>query len=243
MGEGFWEHPDWARQDSAEDNDDDEIIGLEYEELDAVNDWVVKLTFNRVGESKGLSGNGFFLNIPGVEDRHIILTAAHNLMKNGDHSFNLKAIYNNPYEVDPSDPSKVIFTYPTNSPFIEVSVENTSPHTYVCEGYAQGSTNPADDYGIICIPRTPGVGPKGFGFSLNLAFRKVFKGTIHVSGFRAPRGDASEPPKTIRPVTSSGSNMAYHNDHIEYWAKTEPGISGSPVWVEYNRFIAAVGIQ
>lgn len=243
MGEGFWEHPDWARKNNADDNDNDETVGLEYQELDTVNDWVVKLTFNRVGESKELSGNGFFLNLPGVEDRHIILTAAHNLMKNKERSYNLKAIYNNPYEVDPSDPSKVIFTYPTNSPFIITSVENTTPNTYICQGYANGSTNPADDYGIICIQRTSPKGPKGFGFSLNLAFKKVFKGTVHVSGFRAPADDVPEPPKTIRPVTSSGSNMVYHHNYIEYWAKTEPGISGSPVWVEYNKFIAVVGIQ
>lgn len=247
MGEGFWEHPDWARQNNAND-DDDENTGLEFEEIDTVNDWVVKLTFNRVGEAKGLSGNGFFLNLPGVEDRHIILTAAHNLMKDRERSFNLRVIYNNPYEVDPSDPTKVIFAYPakpgSNPAFIDIEVENTAPNTYICEGYASGSKDPSADYGVICIPRTSPNGPKGFGFSLNLAFKTVFKGTVHVSGFRAPRGDAStEPPKTIRPVTSSGSKMIYHKDHVEYWANTEPGISGSPVWVEYNRFIAAVAIQ
>ena len=237
MADGFWEHPDWAQE--TVDNDGP---SLEYIDLDTINNWVVKLTFKRLGEAEPLSGSGFFLNLPDIQDKHVILTAAHNLVSNQQRSLDLKVLYNNPFDIDPDNPGKVKFADNKHEAIIEVPVDNTegSHNVYICQGY-KGEGDPSVDYGVITIPRTSPNGPRGFGFSLPLAYRKSFKGNVHVSGFRT---DKSIPPiKTLRPTTSSSFDMIYHNNHVEYQAITLKGMGGSPVWVEYQKYLAVVAIQ
>lgn len=239
MADSLWEHPDWAQQ---KDGDNDDGRGLEYTDLDAINNWVVQFRFNRVNDPEDYCGNGSFLNVPSFPDKHIIITCAHNLIHGGKRSINLEIHYNNPFEIDPADPTKVIFTDPKRPAIIVVPIENNQDNVYICKDYTgAGTGDPAVDYGVIVIPRTSIQTPHGFGFSLKLAFRNSFKGNVHVSGFRkSPKGVM----KPLRPLTSSGVGMSYHNGKsIEYRARTESGISGSPVWVQYNKFIAVVGIQ
>lgn len=237
MADSLWEHPDWAQQ---KDGDEEESAGLEYADLD-ISNWVVQLRFNRVNDLDNYCGNGSFLNIPSIPDKHIIITCAHNLIHDGHRSLNLEVHYNNPFEVDPADPTKVVFTDPQKPAIIVVPVDNNADNVYICKDYSAGAGDPAVDYGVIVIPRTSIKIPHGFGFSLKLAFRKSFKGNVHVSGFRkSPKGTM----KPLRPLTSSAIGMSYQNGNVvEYRATTEAGISGSPVWVAYNKFIAVVAIQ
>jgi V8-like Glu-specific endopeptidase len=237
----LWEHPDWARQDGLQENDDDdndEGTSLNYLDMDVINDWVVKLTFEKVINNKTecLTGSGFFLNLPNIINQHVILTAAHNLISNGMRTLNLKVIYNNPFQIDPNNPDKVIFTDDKKPAIIEIPVDNTdqSDNVHISRDYYLGLRW---HYAVICIPRTTSEGPRGFGFSLKLAHRKSFNGNVHVSGFKGTT------MKTLRPFTCSTSNMTYQEQCIMYKAKTEVGMSGSPVWVEYKGYPTVVAVQ
>ena len=241
MADDLWEHPGWARQKTGDGKDDDDP-SLEYIDLDTINNWVVKLTFKRFGEAEPLSGSGFFLNLPDIQDKHVILTAAHNLISNQRRSLDLKVIYNNPFEIDPDDSERVKFADGKHGAIIEVPLDNTegSCNVHICKGYREGG-DPSVDYGVITIPRTSANGPRGFGFSLALTYGISFRGNVHVSGFKI---DKSVPLiRTLRPATSLAFNMTYHGNHVEYQATTEKGMSGSPVWVEYQRYLAVVAIQ
>jgi V8-like Glu-specific endopeptidase len=243
MADDLWEHPDWARQKTDDGKDDDDGPSLEYIDLDTINNGVVKLTFKRFGEAEPLSGSGFFLNLPDIQDKHVILTAAHNLISNQQRSLDLKVIYNNPFEIDPDNPKKVKFADNKHGAIIEVPVDNTegSRHVHICEGYKREG-DPSVDYGVITIPRTSAKGPRGFGFSLPLAYGMSFMGNVYVSGFKI---DNSMPPikKTLRPATSLAFNMTYNGNHVEYQTTTEKGMRGSPVWVEYQKYLAVIAIQ
>ena len=245
MADGLWEHPDWARQKGLQknDDDDDENTGLEYTDLDIINDWVVKLTFEKVinNQVEIFTGSGFFLNVPHIHDKYVILTTAHNLISNGTRTLNLKVIYNNPFQVDPANPDKVIFADDKKPAIIELPVDNTnnSDNVHICEAYHSDTGLPVHNYAVICIPRTSkGQQPeRGFGFSLKLAHKKSFKGNVYISGFMGKM------MKTLRPFTSSASDMTYHEHHLGYHATAEAGMSGSPVWIEYKGYPTVVAIQ
>jgi len=237
----LWEHPDWARQKSPQEkDDDDEGPNLEYIDLDAINDWVVKLTFEKVinNQTEFFTGSGFFLNLPNIINKHVVLTAAHNLISNGIRTLNLKVTYNNPFQIDPDNPDKVIFADDKKPAIIEIPVDNTddSDNVHICKAYYLETGFPSVDYAVICIPRAS-EGPRGFGFSLKLVHRKSFKGDVHVSGFKGTM------MKALRPFTFSSSSMTYHEYYVGYQAKTEAGMSGSPVWVEYKGYPTVVALQ
>jgi len=242
MADDLWEHPDWARQTTDDGRDDDDGSSLKYIDLDTINNWVVKLTFRKFGEAEPLSGSGFFLNLPDIQDKHVILTAAHNLILNQRRSLDVKVIYNNPFEIESDHTGeKVKFADDKHGAIIEVPIDNTegSRNVHICKAY-NGGGDPSVDYGVITIPRTSANGPRGFGFSLALAYGTSLNGNI--SGFKT---DKSIPlvKKTLRPPTSSAFNMTYHKNHVKYQATTEKGMSGSPVWVEYQKYLAVVAIQ
>jgi hypothetical protein len=234
----LWEHPDWARQDGLQENDDDDDDrgpSLNYLDMDIINDWVVKLTFEKVinNRTEYLTGSGFFLNLPNI-NRNVILTAAHNLISNGIRTLNLKLIYNNPFKMDPNNSDKVIFADDKKPAIIEIPVDNTdqSDDVHICRVLGTRW-----HYAVICIPRTS-EGPRGFGFSLKLAHKKSFNENFHVSGFKGTM------MKTLRPFTCSASNMTYQEQYsIIYQSKTEAGMSGSPVWVEYKGYPTVVAVQ
>lgn len=239
MDNELWEHPDWARQDGLQENDDDQLEGasLNYLDMDVINDWVVKLTFEKVinNRTECLTGSGFFLNLPNI-NQHVVLTAAHNLISNGIRTLNLKVVYNNPFQIDPNNPDEVIFA-DDKPAIIEIPVDNTdqSDNVHICSAHYLGTRWHC---AVIRIPR-PSEGQRGFGFSLKLAHKKFFIGNVHwhVSGFKGTM------MKTLRPFTSSASNMAYQEQYIRYQAKTEAGMSGSPVWVEYKGYPTVVAVQ
>ena len=240
MDNELWEHPDWARQDGLQENDDnednDQGPNLNYLDLDVINDWVVKLTFEKVinNRTECLTGSGFFLNLPNI-NQHVILTAAHNLISNGIRTLNLKVIYNNPFQIDQNNPDKVIFADDKKPAIIEIPVDNTdqSNSVHICRAYNLGIRC---HYAVICIPRIS-EGPRGFGFSIKFAHKKFFNGNVHVSGFKGTM------MKTLRPFTCPASNMTYQEQYIMYQVKTEAGMSGSPVWVEYKGYPTVIAVQ
>ena len=238
MDNELWAHPDWARQDGLQENNDDDNdqgTGLNYLDMDVINDWVVKLTFEKVINSRieCLTGSGFFLNLPNI-NQYVVLTAAHNLISNGIRTQNLKVIYNNPFQINPTN-DKVIFADDKKPAIIEIPVDNTdqSDNIHICTNYHLGTLW---DYAVICLPRTS-KDPRGFGFSLKFAHKNSFNGNVHVSGFKGTM------MKTLRPSTCSASNMCFGNHVIGYQAKTEAGMSGSPVWVEYKGYPTVIGVQ
>jgi len=93
------------------------------------------------------------------------------------------------------------------------------------------------DFGAILMPRSSE--GSGFGYSIRLAFEEHFKGELSVSGYRVPLG----PQQSARPVTSTGPCVGCYKQQIEYRAETEQGISGSPVWMEYQGAPVAVAIH
>ena len=203
-----WHHPDWSREvDAVED------AGLDFADLDVVSDWVVKLAFFQ-GKDKKL-GSGFFLNLPDVKDKHIILTAAHNLSTpDGTRMTDVIVIYNNP----------------------DVTSCTVSPKDiYVGKNYKVAGS-PEVDYGVICIPKSSSDDHRGFGFSMKLAYAEDFKGNVYVSGSQDKTPDASR-------ATSTGRCIACYPTWVEYEATTQQGLSGSAVWIEYKGIQTAVAIQ
>ena len=241
MDNELWVHPDWLRQDGLPDSDDDDNDqgpSLNYLDMDVINDWVVKLTFEKVINNRieCLTGSGFFLNLPNI-NQHVVLTAAHNLISSGGiRTLNLKVIYNNPFQIDPNNPDKVIFADDKKPAIIEIPVDNTdqSDNIHICSNYYMGTLW---NYAAICIPRTTSEDSRGFGFSLKFAHKKSFNGNVHVSGFKGTM------MKTLRPFTCMASDMTYRKQCFAYQAETEAGMSGSPVWVEYKGYPTVVAVQ
>ncbi|KAF8907890.1 hypothetical protein CPB84DRAFT_1767825 [Gymnopilus junonius] len=214
----LWENPEWSRRKFIQDDNDDDGRNVD-------------------GKAESFTGNGFFLRLPNLMDKYVILTAAHNVMSEGKRSFDVKLMYNNPFEADPNDPTKVRYANGTvPQAIITLDIDNTdkSNDVHICSAYMKGV--PVGDYAAICIPRKLGE-PRGFAFSVKLALRSSFEGNVHVSGFRTTM------MKTLRPVTSSAAKLIYHGDYVEYRAKTEVGISGSPVWVEYKGYPTVVAVH
>ncbi|THH20746.1 hypothetical protein EW146_g693 [Bondarzewia mesenterica] len=105
----------------------------------------------------------------------------------------------------------------------------------VSEAYKAKQT-PMVDYGAILLPR-PSTGARGgYPFNMKLAYEDSFKGDIYVSGYRV-----ETPPG--HPTTSSGRCVGCYAEQLEYKAVTEQGISGSPVWIEYQGLQTVIAIH
>ncbi|KAF8340101.1 hypothetical protein F5887DRAFT_1191767 [Amanita rubescens] len=204
-----WEHPDWRREvDVVED------AGLDFADFDVIRNWVVKLAFFQ-GKNKNY-GSGFFLNLPDVKDKHVILTAAHNLSTpDGTRMTDVVVIYNNP----------------------DVTTCTVAPKDiYVGKNYKVAGS-PEEDYGVICIPKSSSSDQRGFGFSMKLAYAKYFEGNVYISGFQFDTPDGC-------PATSTDpKGCVCHPTWVEYDATTQKGISGSVVWIEYSKTQMAVAIH
>jgi hypothetical protein len=181
---------------------------------DVAKSWGVILNFKKDG-APGV-GNGFFLSIPDIPSYHVIFTAAHNLVnKAGVRTTDLSASY---------DPS------PSVTPRITKVVADGD--VYVCEGYAKTGA-PADDYGFIRIKRE-GESRRGFGYSIKLAYEVYFKDKIYVTGFE---------PSNLAFNLTAGPCMECYKKMVVYDAKTQQGISGSAVWIDYMNSQVAIAIQ
>lgn len=130
----------------------------------------------------------------------------------------------------------------------------------ICDDYKeQNPSRKAYDWGAIMLKDSKDIDAEGsgFGFSLSLAvdcegyedmveqvereknnpLDKLLKsGNINVSGYRA-----QDPAAT--PALSSGHGFVRNTNQLEYAVRTQPGVSGSPVWAAYNRVETVIAIQ
>lgn len=107
-----------------------------------------------------------------------------------------------------------------------------------------GSPN---DWGVVFIPECDMRGAKlkqlGFTFNLSLAKQLSIKGSrsvpsVELGGFR------SSSHGTPQRVYSTMTGLRQSHQKISYdKGGTEPGMSGSPLWVSCNNLLTVVGIQ
>ncbi|KAL7945511.1 trypsin-like cysteine/serine peptidase domain-containing protein [Trichoderma barbatum] len=185
-----------------------------------LNNSVVRLQFD-FGE--GIKyGTGFFVNFP--SNKHdVILTAAHNLI-------NDKKVTARNLHVFGGDDKQT----------------ETVQGFRVCPQYEELLDGKPDapekgyyDYGIILLAKDVKRGEKrlGLGLSLGVSSHSTLQGSkeARVSGY-------GEDPNAVL-QHSSGIIKRVGNQLLEYKAPTEPGMSGSPVWVAYGGHPMVVGIH
>ncbi|KAJ5400298.1 hypothetical protein N7465_010787 [Penicillium sp. CMV-2018d] len=228
----------------------EETGGLTKAQARARENWVVRLRFRQENDAKERVGTGFFLNIPGAKS-YIILTAGHNLVdKGGNRSMDL--------QIDRHQHSKAF--------------EPTENQVFICPSY-HGQHDPDHDYGAILIPREfnkvepqslakpkatkkfeeprPTDPDLGFGFALNLGHEELHKKKLELSGYypREKKGRSNSEPqqsneKELEPLdTFSGDCLIAEDGHLEYKIDTFQGLSGSPIFMPYNRHETVVAIH
>lgn len=161
-----------------------------------------------------MDGSGFFVDIPNAK-YDVIFTVAHNLVS------------------QTGNPAKDIRAYNTGY-FRKEGYTVPSEDVIWCEDYVRKPI-PETDYGFIRIHKSTKPRGFGFGFSIKLAYEDFFRGEVHVTGFQ----DKSEE----QPVTSTGRSGTCSKQVVTYYAITEPGISGSAVWIAYKSSPFVVAIQ
>ncbi|KAF9465825.1 hypothetical protein BDZ94DRAFT_1320103 [Collybia nuda] len=209
-----WVDPSWLGEVKSE------IVPGMVLDPDVTKRWAVLLEFKKNGSPA--VGNGFFVGIPDTTTHHIIFTAAHNLTtREGVRTADLTAVY----ETNPPDPS--------NPPGTRITQIVPEEDIYICEGYTK-TGRPEDDYGFIRIKRNATEKTFGFGFSIKLAYEDYFKDKIYVSGF--------EPGNRAFNI-ANGACMECYTKIVVYEAKTQQGISGSAVWIDYKNSQVAIAIH
>ncbi|KAJ3559588.1 hypothetical protein NM688_g260 [Phlebia brevispora] len=114
-------------------------------------------------------------------------------------------------------------------------VQDADPDAPLRVVYTRLEPQPEADWGAILLPRGTVI-EHGFGYSIRLGYEVVLRGDMHVVGYRASSVKGT-------PTTSTGPCICAYNDSLEYRADTEQGISGSPVWCEYQGKPTVVAIQ
>lgn len=173
------------------------------------------------------------MNFPGTKD-DVILTAGHNLISEaGQRATDLTVLGNSPISIG-ADKFKISKSY------------EKEPN----------SKQAVNDYGIILVPRVNNQPRPGFGYSLKLGIDEDLNRTVHVTGYKGKVSKpVSKPGNSLgstpsdkdkqdmnKPVDSTGKATS-DGEQLVYGARTEQGMSGSPVWVAYNGYPTAVGIQ
>lgn len=159
-------------------------------------------------------GSGFFINIPDI-NVDVILTAAHNLInEKGSHSTDM--------EITTSDSTVPII--PKDSDI------------HISRAYLVDQTPPADWGAILVQPNSNSLRSK-LDLCIKLSYESL-KGEVRVTGYRARTGNQVEAP-----VTSSGRCIGCSDKQLKYLARTERGISGSAVYMEYEGRYTAVAIH
>ncbi|KAK6523360.1 hypothetical protein TWF281_001340 [Arthrobotrys megalospora] len=201
--------PGWNRLPEPEGTE-----GLQFTQASRRNEWIVKLKFQREGNT--FYGTGFYLNIPDTTS-DVIVTAGHNLIgENGVYSENIEILGQN-----------------------EESTKVEKSEVFIPESYKRDPTskNSKNDYGAITTKRGGGANTsKGFGFSLKLGHKQLRGRPLEVSGYRI----GSKPGQ---PDTSSGYCTRSWPSQIEYEVTTEKGLSGSPVYLACKGHEVAIAIH
>ncbi|OKL61294.1 hypothetical protein UA08_03759 [Talaromyces atroroseus] len=203
--------------------DKDIVEGLDKAQLE-LEKMVVQLSFD---QGKGeLNGTGFYVNLPGAKE-DIILTAAHNLISETKQRSTALCVLGSAPIAIPDGKFEICSKYEKNP----------------------GEKEAVNDYGAIFVPRIANNQAKpGFGYSLKLGIDEDLKGRVHVTGYKGrekkatptvPAGTASD----LGELVESSGRYAGDGSQLLYEADTEQGMSGSPVWVEYNGYPTVVGIH
>ncbi|RFU80606.1 hypothetical protein TARUN_1561 [Trichoderma arundinaceum] len=249
IGAEFW-HNDWHKSPEVNSHK-----GSKLEEMHQRQMLIVKLTFDRPTRC---TGTGFYVNIPEVKpgwytcdgdgsasargqnlentkQRYdIILTAGHNLI--GDDGQMSKNIHVERVTIVAENGNLVY-----NKDDIPVS----ESQVMISEKYRQnpGTYNSHNDWRVILVEANDGM----HGFGINLPFgldnkegenesliQQALKShQVTIAGYQ-PQG----------PIKStSGPGRVGRAGEIEYEAQTEPGISGSPVWLPYQGLDTVIAIH
>ncbi|KAI1088291.1 hypothetical protein F5B19DRAFT_486041 [Rostrohypoxylon terebratum] len=186
--------------------------------------WVVKLTFEKLGEER--HGNGFYVNVPNP-NFDVILTAGHNLVDKPEHyCSNIRIIHD---------------------PCTKEDIPVTPGMIRVCPRYFEdpNELNAIYDYGIILLQRGKKSRHRGFGFHLMLGENTSIKdekdilqdSSVYVSGYMP--GDS--PPNS--PSRSQGTCIRATSKQLHYTADTIQGMSGGPVWVGFRGVETVVAVH
>ncbi|KAI1654316.1 hypothetical protein F4813DRAFT_392822 [Daldinia decipiens] len=195
--------------------------------------WVVKLTFEKLGSEK--HGSGFYVNVPNAS-YDIILTAGHNLVDKPEHyCSNIKIV---------------------QDPFEKKDIDVQPEMIRVCRRYFEDpdELNEIYDYGAILLKRSPSKRHRGFGFHLMLGLApQLGEGAaytedegkdilrdhmVYVCGY-APE----DLPPDKSPRRSEGRCIGTLLHQLRYDANTKPGMSGGPVWVGFRGVETIVAIH
>ncbi|KAI1371258.1 hypothetical protein F4677DRAFT_457232 [Hypoxylon crocopeplum] len=196
-------------------------------------DWVVKLTFEKLGNEK--HGNGFYVNVPNATF-DVILTAGHNLVDKEKHYCSNIRIVNDPHE--------------------KKDITVTLDMIRVCQRYFDEpeELNAIYDYGAILLKRDRQKRIRGFGFNLILGLAPLPGGVlgyteyeqkdllrdrkVYVSGYTPEDSPSDGPPRK-----SEGGCIGASLHQLRYRADTKQGMSGGPVWIGYRGVETVVAIH
>ncbi|GLA16018.1 hypothetical protein AnigIFM62618_002576 [Aspergillus niger] len=221
---------------------DEGTRGLNRARTQALEDWVVKLRFTRDGDIR--LGTGFYINIP-TADSYVILTAAHNLVDaNNNPSRNLSIERHG-----------------------KGAIDATGLQWHVCPAYnlSRKGRDSDNDYGVIIVPeeiqnvadglRSPsqsGGATKGksrpsekrqlgFGFSLALSESNFHGERLELTGYYPDSSGKNNMSEGVR--SSNGECLRSSKNSLEYGIDTEPGVSGSPVWIPYRGHETVIAVH
>lgn len=179
----------------------------------AINNWTVKLTFKDV-LGTNRDGSGFLVHFSASYD--VILTAGHNMISSKAPTTDMKVHIGS------------------------VAVIPVTQSQYrVSASYSSDQTKEEDDFGAILLPLGTFAQYNvrcGFGYSLRLAYEEHLGGRMFVTGYRAIT-------KAGAPDQADGVFVTCTANQLQYTANTEAGLSGSPVWMEYQGAPCVVAVQ
>ncbi|KAI0114644.1 hypothetical protein F4776DRAFT_673916 [Hypoxylon sp. NC0597] len=195
-------------------------------------DWVVKLTFEKLGKKHG---NGFYVNVPNATF-DVVLTAGHNLVeKEEQYCSNIRIL---------------------NDPFKKNDITVTPEMIRVCQRYFEDpdELNAIYDYGVILLKRDKKDRVRGFGFNLMLGIAPLpgvntdstedeekdllYDRDVYVSGYTPGDSPYDDPPRR-----SEGKCIRTNSHQLQYKADAMQGMSGGPVWIGFRGVETVVAVH
>jgi len=168
-----------------------------------------------VGTGAPFNGTGFLVNFRDL-DQNIIMTAGHNIFREKRRVTSIKIFFSEVLKV------------PNNT------ITATGDQLIVSKEYESDPEDDIEDYGFIVFgngKRDEKLG--GMAFSALItddSLKSIKQG--NVAGYLNNKLERA-----------SGKFGPIRDKQLSYHIKTEQGISGGPVWVDYQRCDTVVGIQ
>lgn len=128
--------------------------------------------------------------------------------------------------------------YADNEPELATKVEICPQYVDMLETRPRSDDRAIHDYGVILLAKDEKKKPKrqGLGLSLALGSNGTLQSPkeVRVYGYGETGGEG---------LLHSSGPLKRVTAQLEYQAPTEPGMSGSPVWIPYGGQAMAVGVQ